>query len=228
MEVALGVTGFRSELWSALEETVFLHECEIYKYEPSSENDDESAGKLWSINLFFFHRKLKKMLLMSGEAISKLHMQNAHKHAYQQHARRRAAQAQQAGGAAGGSSSSSMGVDDADAFESDNDSDDGGRLHHAGGALSSAEQAQQDADDAAMEAAEDEMLEELAADNGERGNAQKQSGEIAGSYVDASLLESVPTVAGQLRSHAAHGARQVCSLLLWLACLLCSQMGAAT
>jgi len=189
MESSLGVTGFRDEFWSALEETIFLHECEIYKYEPSLA-DSESAGQLWALNLFFFHRKLKKMVLLSGEAVSKLHLQNAHVHAYQQHARARQAHLASSGtGAAGGAA---MGVDDDSDFESDSSSDEetaaggSGASGNASGALTSQQLAQQDAEDDAMEAAEEQMLEELAAEQAAEGLAPPV---IAGSYVDASLLE---------------------------------------
>lgn len=182
LESALGVTGFRSELWSALEETIFLHECEVYKYDPGSASD-ESVGKLWSINYFFFHRKLKKMVLLASEAVSKLHMQNAHWAAYQQYARRHARHGQAQGGDA------DMHADDGE-WISDSESDDGlGSESESEGA---ARQAAQDAEDDAMEAAEEEMLQELAAENGDAGG-QAPGGlamaAAAGSYVDASLLE---------------------------------------
>ena len=78
---------FRTEFWSALEETVTLHECEIYKYEPDEESD-LNLGKLWTVNYFFFNRKMKKMVLLTAEAVSKLHLQNTHSQAYQQMQRR--------------------------------------------------------------------------------------------------------------------------------------------
>jgi len=72
LESLLSMPGFRAELWSALEETVLLHEgCEIFKYEPD-EDSDLHDGRIWQVNYFFFNRKLKKMVLLSGEAASKL------------------------------------------------------------------------------------------------------------------------------------------------------------
>lgn len=170
MESALGVAGFRDELWSALEETVFLHECEIYKFDGLSGEGDlsssgEDAGKLWSINYFFFHRKQKKMVLLSSEAISKLHLQNTHSQAYQNAMRSRALH-----------HGSHDDADDEHEFLSESESANSGGL---------------DEDDDAMEAAEEEMLQELAAD---AGAIVPQQGGAQGSYVDASLLEweSVP------------------------------------
>lgn len=80
--------GFREEFWSALEETVQASECEIFHYEPS-EDSDLNVGKLWTTNYFFFHRKLKKMLLLTAEALSKLHLQSTTSLAYHVWARRR-------------------------------------------------------------------------------------------------------------------------------------------
>jgi hypothetical protein len=198
LETSLGVTGFRDELWSALEETIFLHECEIYKYEPEADSD-ESAGKLWSLNLFFFHRKLKKMVLLSAEAVSKLHLQNSHAHAYQQYVRSRQMQHHHlatAGGSMQGDEHDDEDEDDDDGFESDSGASDhgahggaGGSGGSNGGALTSAQRAQRDAEDDAMEAAEDQMLEELAQEQAAGVPLQSSVGEIAGSYVDASLLE---------------------------------------
>ena len=187
LENALGVTGFRSELWSALEETIFLHECEVYKYDPGS-GSDESVGKLWSINYFFFHRKLKKMVLLASEAVSKLHMQNAHSAAYQLYARRHGhghghghARQQQSG-----SSDADMHADDGEWVSEGSDDD----LESDSESEGAARQAAQDAEDDAMEAAEEEMLQELAAENRDAGG-QTAGGlaMAAGSYVDASLLE---------------------------------------
>lgn len=171
MESALGVAGFRDELWSALEETVFLHECEIYKFDALSGEGDlasssgEDAGKLWSINYFFFHRKQKKMVLLSSEAISKLHLQNTHSQAYQNAMRSRTLH-----------HSSQDDADDEQEFLSESESANSGGLAE---------------DDDAMEAAEEEMLQELAA---ESSATVAQQGGAQGSYVDASLLEweSVP------------------------------------
>lgn len=175
MESALGVAGFRDELWSALEETVFLHECEIYKFDGLSSEGDlasssgEDAGKLWSINYFFFHRKQKKMVLLSSEAISKLHLQNTHSQAYQNAMRSRAMHH-------GGS-------------HDDADDEQGGEFLSESESANSGGLAE---DDDAMEAAEEEMLQELAAETG--GVTVPQQGGVQGSYVDASLLEweSVP------------------------------------
>lgn len=52
--------------------------CEIYSFQPEDEHSDISDGKLWSVQYFFFNKKLKKVVFFSGDAESKLHSSSAH------------------------------------------------------------------------------------------------------------------------------------------------------
>ncbi|KAF6141563.1 hypothetical protein GIB67_041040 [Kingdonia uniflora] len=50
-------------LYKALDEVVKLGECEIYSYNPDSDGDPFlERGAIWSFNLFFYNRKLKRVV----------------------------------------------------------------------------------------------------------------------------------------------------------------------
>ncbi|KAI7905890.1 Maf1 regulator-domain-containing protein [Cokeromyces recurvatus] len=54
-------------LWDVLDEIVQLNECDVYTYTPDVDDDpmNEEEGYLWSVNYFFFNRKLKRMIFFS-------------------------------------------------------------------------------------------------------------------------------------------------------------------
>ncbi len=62
--------GFIKELWSAVEESIKLTECEIFSYVPDMESDPFSEGNLWSFNFFFHNKNMKKILYMTCMAKS--------------------------------------------------------------------------------------------------------------------------------------------------------------
>jgi len=57
--------GFLGEMWSAIEESIKLEECEIFSYVPDMESDPFSEGNLWSFNFFFHNKNMKKILYMT-------------------------------------------------------------------------------------------------------------------------------------------------------------------
>ncbi|KAG0172802.1 RNA polymerase III-inhibiting protein maf1 [Apophysomyces sp. BC1034] len=53
-------------LWDILDELVELHDCDVYSYNPDIDDDPmNEEGYLWSMNYFFFNRKLKRMVFFS-------------------------------------------------------------------------------------------------------------------------------------------------------------------
>ncbi|RCH89878.1 RNA polymerase III-inhibiting protein maf1 [Rhizopus azygosporus] len=54
-------------LWDVLDEIVQLNECDVYTYNPDADDDpmNDEDGYLWSVNYFFFNRKLKRMIFFS-------------------------------------------------------------------------------------------------------------------------------------------------------------------
>ncbi|XP_057962784.1 uncharacterized protein LOC131154196 [Malania oleifera] len=50
-------------LYKALDEVVKISECEIYSYNPDSDSDPFlEGGAIWSFNIFFYSRKLKRVV----------------------------------------------------------------------------------------------------------------------------------------------------------------------
>lgn len=49
-------------MWSAINSSIVLRDCEVFSYEPDMESDPFSEGCLWSFNYFFFNKSLKKIL----------------------------------------------------------------------------------------------------------------------------------------------------------------------
>ncbi|KAI8886767.1 Maf1-domain-containing protein [Backusella circina FSU 941] len=63
----------RYRLWDVLDEIVQLNECDIYTYNPDVDDDpmcEEEEGYIWSMNYFFFNRKLKRMIFFSTKSES--------------------------------------------------------------------------------------------------------------------------------------------------------------
>ncbi|KAG0764548.1 hypothetical protein G6F57_005070 [Rhizopus arrhizus] len=54
-------------LWDVLDEIVQFNECDVYTYNSDVDDDpmNEEEGYLWSLNYFFFNRKLKRMIFFS-------------------------------------------------------------------------------------------------------------------------------------------------------------------
>ncbi|KAG2208167.1 hypothetical protein INT46_005842 [Mucor plumbeus] len=59
-------------LWDVLDEIVQLNDCDVYTYNPDVDDDpmNEEEGYLWSMNYFFFNRKLKRMIFFSCKSES--------------------------------------------------------------------------------------------------------------------------------------------------------------
>ncbi|KAI8370439.1 Maf1 regulator-domain-containing protein [Radiomyces spectabilis] len=62
----------RYRMWDILDELVELNDCDVYSYNPDSDDDpmNEEDGFLWSMNYFFFNRKLKRMVFFSVKSQS--------------------------------------------------------------------------------------------------------------------------------------------------------------
>jgi hypothetical protein len=59
---------FLSRLQSALTKHLDLPQCEIYEYVCDIESGDDDTPVLWSLNYFFFNRKLKKLAFFTAWA----------------------------------------------------------------------------------------------------------------------------------------------------------------
>eukprot|EP00252_Welwitschia_mirabilis_P019601 TRINITY_DN457_c0_g1_i1.p1 TRINITY_DN457_c0_g1~~TRINITY_DN457_c0_g1_i1.p1 ORF type:complete len:225 (+),score=18.32 TRINITY_DN457_c0_g1_i1:273-947(+) len=60
-------------IWKAMDEVIELKECEVYSYVPETEGDPfMERGSIWSFNLFFYNKKLKRILSFSCHCLSKL------------------------------------------------------------------------------------------------------------------------------------------------------------
>ncbi|KAI9323557.1 repressor of RNA polymerase III transcription MAF1-like protein [Dichotomocladium elegans] len=64
------ITKYR--LWDTLDELVQLKECDVYSYNADSDDDpmNDQDGYLWSMNYFFFNRKLKRMVFFTVKSRS--------------------------------------------------------------------------------------------------------------------------------------------------------------
>ncbi|CAO3656515.1 unnamed protein product [Mucor hiemalis] len=62
----------RYRLWDVMDEIVQLNDCDVYTYNPDVDDDpmNEEEGYLWSMNYFFFNRKLKRMIFFSTKSES--------------------------------------------------------------------------------------------------------------------------------------------------------------
>ena len=52
---------FCTRLWKSLDDEMSLRECDIYSYVNDLDDDALSYGKIWSVNYFFYNKKLKKL-----------------------------------------------------------------------------------------------------------------------------------------------------------------------
>nr|CAG4645771.1 EOG090X0C93 [Lynceus sp. MCZ IZ 141354] len=61
----------RNQLWTAINEEIALQECDIYSYNPDLSSDPFSEdGCLWSLNYFFYNRKLKRIVFFTCRTTS--------------------------------------------------------------------------------------------------------------------------------------------------------------
>ncbi|ORZ00990.1 Maf1 regulator-domain-containing protein [Syncephalastrum racemosum] len=55
-----------NSLWEVLDDLIELKDCDVYTYNPDPDNDPMNEdGYLWSMNYFFFNRRLKRMVFFS-------------------------------------------------------------------------------------------------------------------------------------------------------------------
>lgn len=68
-----GGSSLLEDLYKALDEVVKLSECEIYSYNPDSDADPFlQRGAIWSFNVFFYNRKLKRVVSLRFCCLSNL------------------------------------------------------------------------------------------------------------------------------------------------------------
>ncbi|XP_054621711.1 MAF1 homolog, negative regulator of RNA polymerase III b [Dunckerocampus dactyliophorus] len=61
------------ELWSAIDQEINLHACDIYSYNPDLDSDPfGEEGSLWSFNYFFYNKKLKRIVFLTCRSVSVL------------------------------------------------------------------------------------------------------------------------------------------------------------
>jgi len=58
-------------MWDIIDNIIELDECDVYSYNPELDDDPNSEeGSIWSMNYFFFNRKLKRMVFFSLRSLS--------------------------------------------------------------------------------------------------------------------------------------------------------------
>jgi hypothetical protein len=62
-------SGFRSEFWKTVDETIDLSSCEVYHYNPDIDSDVFCIGRLLSLNFFFINRRMRLLLFITCEAV---------------------------------------------------------------------------------------------------------------------------------------------------------------
>lgn len=64
---------FADTLWSSMDAVIQLSECEVYSYQPDVDTDIfTDRNSVWSFNLFFYNRKLKRILYFTCRCRSKV------------------------------------------------------------------------------------------------------------------------------------------------------------
>uniref|UniRef100_A0A1A9W059 Repressor of RNA polymerase III transcription MAF1 homolog n=1 Tax=Glossina brevipalpis TaxID=37001 RepID=A0A1A9W059_9MUSC len=62
--------GLRQPMWSAIDDEINLHDCDIYSYNPDLSSDPfGEPGCLWSFNYFFYNKKLKRIVFFTCRAV---------------------------------------------------------------------------------------------------------------------------------------------------------------
>lgn len=70
-------SSLRTALWNAIEEVISPAECELYSHVSSSEEDPfGNDTQVWSIHLFFYNKRQKKVLLMVLSASNRFAMED--------------------------------------------------------------------------------------------------------------------------------------------------------
>ncbi|CAD7698397.1 unnamed protein product, partial [Ostreobium quekettii] len=68
----VGELSFVESIRKAIDESVELKSCEVYRYRPDVDTDlFDDEGVLWSFTYFFYNRKLKRILMLSCRGVSK-------------------------------------------------------------------------------------------------------------------------------------------------------------
>ena len=63
--------GFLKILWDALDDAVKVRECEVFSYLLDDDDPPAVAGNLWSLNYFFYNKKMNRILYLTCVANSK-------------------------------------------------------------------------------------------------------------------------------------------------------------
>lgn len=63
----------KSRFWSAIDNEIQMQDCEIYSFVSDSDSDpfNEEGENVWSLNYFFYNRKLKRVILVILKAVHK-------------------------------------------------------------------------------------------------------------------------------------------------------------
>ncbi|KAI9024760.1 Maf1 regulator-domain-containing protein [Hyaloraphidium curvatum] len=66
-------------VWSAIDETINVAECDVYEFRPEEEGTDPYGDEavLWSFHYFFFNRKMKRIVYLTARAISPMDREHA-------------------------------------------------------------------------------------------------------------------------------------------------------
>lgn len=64
--------GLKRSVWKAVDDAIQIRGCVVFSFLSDPDNPVFSLGKLWSCNYFFFNKDLKRVLLFSCAAKSKL------------------------------------------------------------------------------------------------------------------------------------------------------------
>lgn len=65
--------GMRNEFWSAVDEIIDVNHCEIFSLTLDDDSSSQFARALWSSMLFFYNKKVKKVVLFWFGVLAKLH-----------------------------------------------------------------------------------------------------------------------------------------------------------
>jgi len=59
------------KMWSVLEEEIRIRECDIYSYIEGEADPFSEDGNIWSMNYFFFNKKLRRLVFLTCRCVSK-------------------------------------------------------------------------------------------------------------------------------------------------------------
>lgn len=68
----MGNSNVAELVWTAVDETINIAECDVYEFRPEEEGTDPYGEEavLWGFHYFFFNRKMKRMVYLTARAIS--------------------------------------------------------------------------------------------------------------------------------------------------------------